>query len=514
MQRLDQAPRELDQTPRELDRASRGGLARALAWGLLWAVLGALALYLIAPDPWRIQPSRASELRASLSVLEHGGPALLGYRSGSHAPYAIGYSDDQGVYAIVPVLSRWLGQSDPIATLRWMWVAAWAITLLASAAVARALFGSSWAALLAPPALLVCILFFGFGDIYWVSAWVVVTFAAPLILLTRHRPRWAGAALVAIALVAGVATAIRSEAGLPVALAAAAVAMMVGRRWSSRAPVVAAIVVAYFAPTSIVLPAIRAHRDQRIGVDLSAREPASHPLWHSLYTGLGYTPNRYRIHYLDAYGAAAAQELDPGVRFLSPAYSRALHHQVDALIEHDPGFVAKAEAQKTVVELSHTGRYLLLLALLLPAALAARGRAGLRASELALLAPTIAIGALPAIVAVPFRDYELTLLAALGTLGLLAVGSAAARAQQTWRDAPPPGGGSPGRTRMMLRGVATDWPARPTIGALIVTAAILIPVFLFARHVEAEHERWDRNTHNPPTVVLARAPAGVAPPRA
>ncbi|HTB71008.1 MAG TPA: hypothetical protein VK707_08515, partial [Solirubrobacteraceae bacterium] len=84
MQRLDQAPRALDRAPSELDRASRGGLARALAWGLLWAVLGALALYLIAPDPWRIQPSRASELRASLSVLEHGGPALLGYRSGSH----------------------------------------------------------------------------------------------------------------------------------------------------------------------------------------------------------------------------------------------------------------------------------------------------------------------------------------------------------------------------------------------------------------------------------------------
>lgn len=499
---------------RRLDPTPGDSLGGALAWGLLWAVLGSLALYLIAPNPWRIQPSRASDLRASLSVLEHGGPALLGYRPGTHAPYAIGNSDDQGIYAIVPVLSRWLGQSDPIATLRWLWIAAWAITQLLSAAVARAVFGSRWAALVAPPALLLCILFFGFGDIYWVSAWVVVTFVAPLILLARHRPRWAWAALVPVALLAGVVTAIRSEAGLPVALAAAAVAVVAGRRWAARAAVVAAIAVAYLAPTVIALPAIRAHRDRRIGANLSAREPASHPLWHSLYTGLGYTPNRYRIHYLDAYGAAAAQEADPGVRFLSPAYSRALHDQVDALIERDPGFVAKAESQKAAVELSHAGRYLLLLALLLPAALAAHGRARLRPSELALLAPALVIGALPAIVAVPFRDYELTLLAALGTLGLLAAGSAATRAEDAWHGAQPAGGGLPRRARITLRGVLGEWPVRATVRALLVTAAVLLPVFLLARHVEAEHERWDRNTRNPPTVVLAVAPAAVDPPRA
>src|SRR6202035_5192594 len=114
------------------------------------------------------------------------------------------------------------------------------------------------------------------------------------------------------------------------------------------------------------------HRDHRIGVNLSAGTPTSHPLWHTLYVGLGYTSNRYGIHYLDGYAAAAAQETDAGVRYLSPAYASALHKQVDALIEHDPGFVAKAEAQKAVVELSHTGCYILLLALLLPGALAAR----------------------------------------------------------------------------------------------------------------------------------------------
>jgi len=490
---------------------SWSSLRKTLAWGLLWALIGAFAMNVLAPTPWPIQSSRATDLRASLSVLDRGGPALLGYRPGTHVPYAIGYSDDQGIYVIVPVLSHWLGASDPIAVLRWLWIAAWALTLLFSAVVFRALFGSAWAALLAPPTLLVCILSFGFGDIYWVAAWVIVAFMPLLILLLRSRPHLLWLWLALIAAVAGVVTSIRSDAGLPVALAAGAVAVMAGGRWSVRLATVVAVALLYLAPTSIVLPTVRKHRDHRIGVDLSAQAPTSHPLWHSLYIGLGYTANRYGIHYADGYAAAAAQEADPGVLYLSPAYASALHGQVDALIEHDPGFVAKAEAQKTVVETSHAGRYLLLLALLLPAALTARGSARLRRRELALFAPALLIGALPAIVAIPLRDYELTLLAPLGALGLLAIGSAAARAEAQWGATRTGSVGLRSHARLVLQGLRDTWPMRRTMRVLLVAVVILVPVVLFARHLEAEHESWDRTERNPPKVVLAAVPAGRPP---
>jgi hypothetical protein len=489
------------------DRAPGGWLIRALAWGLLWALVGSLALYLLAPNPWPIQTSRAIDLKASLSVLDHGGPALLGYRPGTHVPYAIGYSDDQGIYVIVPVLSHWLGASDPIAMLRWLWIVAWALALLFSAAVWRSLFRSSWAALLAPPTLFICILSFGFGDIYWIAAWVVVTCVPLLVLLARTRPRHLWAALVLVALVAGACTAIRSNAGLPVAIAAAAVAVMAGRRWPSRVTVTMVVVVVYLAPTWIVLPAIREHRDQRTGVNLSAQEPTSHPLWHSLYIGLGYTSNRYGIHYLDGYAAAAVQEADPGVRYLSPAYASGLHRQVNALIRRDPGFVAKVEVEKAVVELSHAGRYILLLVLMLPAALTVRGPARLRRRELALFLPALAIGALPAIVAIPLRDYELTMLAPLGALGLLAIGSAAARAEGEWSATRGAARGLTVHARLVLRGLWGTWPKRPTTRVLLIAAVILTSAFVFARHLEGEHERWDRSERNPPTVVLADAVA-------
>ena len=501
------AERRADWIPAGLARPSGGSLRRALAWGLVWSAIGAATLYFLAPNPWPIQPSRATELRASLIVLDHGGPALLGYLPGTHAPYAIGSSDDQGIYVIVPVLSHWLGQSDPIAVLRWLWIAAWALALLFSAAVLRSLFRSSWAALLAPPTLLVCILSFGFGDIYWIAAWVVVTFMPLLVLLARNRPRRLWAALALIALVAGTCTAIRSNAGLPVAIAAAAVAVMAGRRWPSRVTVTVVVALAYLIPTWIVLPAIRAHRDHRVGVRLSANTPTSHPFWHSLYAGLGYTSNRYGIHYDDSYAAAAAQEADPGVRYLSPAYASALHGQVDALIEHDPGFMARVEVEKAVVELSHAGRYILLLALMLPAALTARGLTRLRRGELALFLPALVIGALPAVVAVPFRDYELTLFAPLGVLGLLTIGSAAARAEGEWIAAHGSTRGPTAHARLALLGLWGRWPRRLTTPVLLVAAVIVTSAFVFARHLEGEHERWDRDKRNPPTVVLAAAAA-------
>jgi hypothetical protein len=465
-------------------------------------VLGGLALYLIAPNPWEIQSSRATEMQAALSVLERGGPALLGYMPGTHAPYAIGYSDDQGIYVIVPQLSYWLGQSNPTAVLRWLWVAAWTSTLLLSTVVFRSLFRSRWAWLLAPPTLLVCIVSFGFGDVYWVSAWEVVTFLPLVIVLARKRPRHGWLALVLIALIAGVLTTIRSEAGLPIALAAAAIVVVGSGRWPLRVVVIAAIALAYLAPTAIVMPAIREHRDHRIGIDLSAEEPTSHPLWHSLYIGLGYTSNRFGIHYLDADGAAAAQESDPGVRFLSPAYSTALHRQVDALITHDPGFVAKEEGEKIFVEVFLAVPYLLLLALLLPGAVAARGPARLRAFELALFAPALVIGALSPILAIPIRFYEQMLLAALGTIGLLTIGSAAARAEERWLATRAADGFSAERPRLSLERLWEILPRRSTLRTLLVAVAILVPTSVFARHLEAAHARWDQGERSPARVVL------------
>jgi hypothetical protein len=486
-----------------------GSLLAALAWGAVWAGLGVLTLsLLLASSGWPIAGSRAMELRNSLHVMEHGGPLLLGYTPGTHKPFAIGYADDEGIYVILPLLSRWLGQTNPLAVEGVLWRAAWALTLLFSPVVFGRLFRSRWAAILAPPALLVCICSFGYGDVYWVSAWVAVTLMPLLVLIARSCARWAAAMLVPIALVAGVATTIRGEAGLGVVLAACGMTLFrASWRLPLRAAVVAAIALAYAAPLYVVLPTIRAHRDHQIGVDLIANAPTSHPLWHTVYIGLGYTPNRYGIHYSDVYAAAAAQEAQPGVPYLSERYAGVLHKQVDALIADDPWFVAKAEAQKAVIELTHVSRYLLLLALLLPAALTAEGAARLRPWELAMFAPALAIGALPGIIATPGRFYEMGLLGPLGGLGMLAIGSLGARAEHAWRGQRDATGGLIGRTRWALRGLWATLPRGLTLRVMGATVALIVCAVLFADRLEAEHKSWDRSVSSTPKVVLAEGPS-------
>jgi hypothetical protein len=482
-----------------------------LAWGLVWAIIGLAALQVIGPSPWPIQGDRAVDLRASLAVLNRGGPLLLKYLPGTHTPYPVGFSDDQGVYVLVPLISHWLGVSDPISVLRDLWLACWSSALLISAALFGAVFRSRWAGLVAPPTLLVCILSFGFGDIYWVSAWVVVMFLPILLLIVRRRPRLDWLALIAIALMCGAVSAIRSEAGLPVVLAAVGAAGTARSRWPWRAAVVVVLVLAYLSINDVALPAIREHRDHVAGVNLSKGTPTSHPFWHTVYIGLGYEPNRYGIHYADAYAAAAAQEEHPGARYLSPAYASALRKEVLAVLKHEPGFVVKSELQKVLVELYHVSHYILLLVLLLPAALVARGPARLRRWEVALFLPAVVYGALPAIAAAPFREYELGLMAPLGALGLLAIGSAAARGDQAWAGSDA-GARMAARARATFQTVRRAWPVRVTVRALLIAAVVLIPAALYARHLENEHNQWDMRLQPYPHVVLAERPAGLPTP--
>ena len=482
-----------------------------IVWGIVWAILGIAVLQAIGPSPWPIEGTRADDLRASLAVLNHGGPLLLRYLPGTHTPYPVGFGDDQGIYVVVPLLSHWLGLADPVSVLRSLWIGFWAFTLLMSAALYGALFRSRWAGLVAPPTLLVCILSFGFGDIYWISAWVIVTFLPILLFIVRRRPRLDWLALVAIALMCGAVSAIRSEAGLPVVLAALGVALTARLRLPWRGAVVVVMVLAYLSINDVALPALRAHRDHVVGVNLTKGVPTSHPLWHTVYIGLGYEPNRYGIHYEDPYAAAAAQEEHPGVRYLSPAYASALRQEVLALVKHDPGFVVKAELQKAVVELYHVAHYILLLVLLLPAALVARGPARLRRWELALFLPAVVYGALPAIAAAPFRSYELGLLAPLGALGLLAIGSTATRADEAWAGSDARARGAD-RIRATFQYVRRSWPVQVTVRALLIALVVLIPSALYARHLENEHNRWDLRLQPYPHVVLAERTAGLPTP--
>ena len=81
-----------------------------------------VALQALGPSPWLIQPTKATDLRGSLAVLNHGGPLLMRYLPGTHTPRPVGVGDAQGIYVIAPLLSHWLGARDPVSVVPALWI--------------------------------------------------------------------------------------------------------------------------------------------------------------------------------------------------------------------------------------------------------------------------------------------------------------------------------------------------------------------------------------------------------
>jgi hypothetical protein len=424
-------------------------LRRRLAiYGLVLGLLGATALWLVAPDPWPLQGSRVADLDAAVAARNAGEPPLVGLRPAPQGAepvrFAIGTTDDQGIYLYAPLLSGAFGL-DALDGVKLLWAIMFGLGIAVSPLIFLRLFDSRVAAMAAPFAVFLAVLPLTLahgGDIYWVSAWAALVLLPPLLLLDRDRPgRWIPW-LLGLVVAASFASSIRSSAGLPIALAAAIIVLTARMAWWRRGLGVLAVAIAYLSISSFGLAAVRDYRDAQVGRDLDAGAPTAHSFWHPAYLGLGYLPNDQGIYFRDDIALAAAQREDPGVQYLSSAYNAALRTVTLDLVRDDPGFVASAEARKAVVVVKDAGPFLLPVAILLPAFLLLGGGGRPRRRRMVLLvSPAVLVGFLSPIVAIPYEpfhlDYEVGLFGSLNLLTMLVAlwGVAAIAAYpQSWRE--------------------------------------------------------------------------------
>lgn len=391
-----------------------------LLWGVAFGLLGALLLLAVTPEHWNVvMKERAAGLRDSMIVLKQGGPLLLGRHGVAGSLYAVGIGDDEGAYVYLPVLSRLFGVTDPLSTLRYIYVLLYCIAIAVYPLVFYKLTRSLLAGLAAPLMLLVCFLSMGFFDIYWLQAWGVLMLLPLIFLLARDWPRLGLVALVGISLVASMLSSVRNESGLGIVIAAAAVLFLRRWAWWRVLPAVALLAVAYISIPTFVLSAIREHRNHQIGDPALSREPTSHPLWHSAYIGLGYLPNNYDIFYKDEVAIARVQREAPGTPYLSGRYASVLKGAYLKVVRDHPGEVIKQYAAKAVVTTADTILYLLIVLLTMPAMLLLGPERRIRRRWVLLTLPVAGIGFLPSMVAVPLQIYEEGLYAALGVIGIL-----------------------------------------------------------------------------------------------
>jgi hypothetical protein len=395
-------------------------VAVMVLWGVAMGLLTAILLLAVSPGEWPVMGSRVTGLRDSMTVLKQGGPLLLGRHGATGALYPVGVGDDEGIYVYLPLLSRLLGVADPVAMLRYAYVALFGVAAAGYPVMFYKLTRSLLAGLAAPVMLVVCVRFMGFNDIYWIPAWGMFVLLPMIFLLARDWSRYGFVGLLAIALAAGWLSSIRNSSGLGIVIAAAAILLLRRWRWWRLLPAIALLALVYFSTNVLVLSQIRAHRDQTIGdTALSRNQPTMHSLWHTAYIGLGYLPNNYGIYYNDSVAQARVQREAPGTVYLSNRYATVLRKAYFKLWREHPGEVLEQYAAKAIVTTAETSPYLLLVLLTMPAMLLLGPKRRIHRLWLSLTVPAVLVGFLPTMVAIPTQGYEEGLYGVLGVLGIL-----------------------------------------------------------------------------------------------
>jgi O-antigen ligase len=395
-----------------------------IAYGAAWAAMTAWLIARGLPSQLGLSGSRAENLVQLLAAHRQGfGPMVQMVGPGVFVP--AGVADDPGSYLYVPWLSSILHTQSLDTLVRAPYVLCMAILAGIYPYLMWRLTRSRLAGLAAP---LIVILSFRVLDgqgFFWVPAWAIALSLPWLWLLARRRSAPLGA-LIAIGAVAGVTSTFRSHTGLGILVAAAVVSIAATASWRARAARLILVAAAYLFMSTGVLDLAYQARAARMGSHAIAdygeagitkwSDPTGHPLWHDVYIGLGVIPNRYGISYRDSVAFAYVHKIDPTAKYYSPRYEAIVRKRVIHIAETDPGFVARAETHKAEVELGDGLTRFAALILLLPAALLTRAGRRRRLVYAGILAPIALDAFAPAVVAIPYTEYELPWFGVLGCL--------------------------------------------------------------------------------------------------
>jgi hypothetical protein len=269
------------------------------------------------------------------------------------------------------------------------------------------------------------------GDIYWIPGAVGAvasvalydeSFGGPL-PAPRFARRW-----LLFGILGGVATVFRLTVGVLAIAVVLAAALVRGREsWRRRGLRLAAAVMIIVLPRLIVRAA-EAPRDRYFASTAAAAGPmpSEHLFWHSIYIGLGISPNPYGLVYKDSVARNLVRNRDPGAPYMSARYERVLRDRVANLARTDPLFVVRQMLVKCLL----LTPLLLCFAVLIPAMRRARTDRPMHRFALACVMG-MGAGLLPGLIVVPISTYL------CGAISLFIVAAVLALVANHRRDAPP-----------------------------------------------------------------------------
>lgn len=264
-----------------------------------------------------------------------------------------GFSDDPGLYLIVPWLARTLGISvTQSADSFFIGVIALATLsgLIGTLHWTTSRIGRIYGALVV---LALSVLALKIGDVYVVLFALPVAFVPWLLCLTRERtiPRSLLLLTPILGAMAAAGHTIRSHSAT--ALVLFALTLMLSCTNASRSRRLAAVCLLIVGALVVSIPfgGLVDERDEFLVAQDHNYRPGmiAHPLWHSIYIGLGYLDNPHVAGYSDTVAAARVSELAPRAGYLTAEYESALRREVFRIAAKDPWFIVLTLLCKTAV---------------------------------------------------------------------------------------------------------------------------------------------------------------------
>ena len=99
-----------------------------------------------------------------------------------------------------------------------------------------------------------------------------------------------------------------------------------------------------FLISSLFITSVKRERDEYLNSINAAKAEnfvKGHTLWHSVYLGLGFLNNTYKIEYNDNCGFIKAESIQPNIVYYSTEYENLMKKEVINLLKTDPWFIIK-----------------------------------------------------------------------------------------------------------------------------------------------------------------------------
>jgi hypothetical protein len=291
-----------------------------------------------------VMPSRYDQLKEALDGFRFTGIPLIAQTSTGLRP--AGFGDDIGAYYFIPKLALILDVTlDQAITIFY------AIALVSAVALGSGgfilLFRSWKGIVLAPMALtmLSYIFFARIGDVYLISLALPIAIIPLFLYLAKIDMR--GILLISFSALAGLfiglADYVRAHAGTALFFFLGVAAFWHLKLSRLKRVAIVGALIAGVLLGHAFFQVLIAKRDRYLSANLS--EPvvllSRHPVWHSIYIGLGFLNNDYGLAYLDEVAIKKVHSLLPTARYLSEDYENALRREVVRLISIHPVFFVR-----------------------------------------------------------------------------------------------------------------------------------------------------------------------------